>query len=256
MSWETVDTNKATEKQIKYAEALLEACYGDINFPIYTMSKDEISQLIDDTKKKCQDEDIEYHEPAERTQRTEPTFSIEPLRQTSNMIREFYRTGEIGNFQQVQSSSALLGLQRAEQEARRRFYAEPEAPILRARTREEQLNELIEQIKREGNITCTRDDLTMTLKIVIDWNRRRASGTILLRTFGYGNVSMTHLQDMKENLIRTIAEEELEERYRVEPNRRLDGLTTATYFDEEAFRRALERPLMPYPPATLEERGD
>lgn len=51
MSWEDIKDNKtldkATERQIKYAEKLLEELHGDICYPIYDMSKDEISKLID-----------------------------------------------------------------------------------------------------------------------------------------------------------------------------------------------------------------
>jgi hypothetical protein len=48
MPWNDVTKTSATEKQIKYAEKLLEELYGDINEPIYKMSKHEISELIDD----------------------------------------------------------------------------------------------------------------------------------------------------------------------------------------------------------------
>jgi hypothetical protein len=61
VAWDNVESNKATEKQIKYAEALLESYYGDICYPIYTMNKKDISNLIDDTKKKCQEKGIDYH---------------------------------------------------------------------------------------------------------------------------------------------------------------------------------------------------
>jgi hypothetical protein len=52
MPWSSVDSSKATEKQIKYAEALLEKLYGDINVPIYKMTKQEISRLIEECKDK------------------------------------------------------------------------------------------------------------------------------------------------------------------------------------------------------------
>lgn len=50
--WDAVDSSKATDKQIKYAEVLLEKLYGDICYPIYTMTKQEISRLIDECKQK------------------------------------------------------------------------------------------------------------------------------------------------------------------------------------------------------------
>lgn len=52
MPWNSVDSSKATDKQIKYAESLLEKLYGDICYPIYTMTKHEISRLIDECKEK------------------------------------------------------------------------------------------------------------------------------------------------------------------------------------------------------------
>jgi hypothetical protein len=54
VAWESVDSSKATEKQIKYAEKLLEQYYGDINEPIYTMSKQNITALITDLEKKIE----------------------------------------------------------------------------------------------------------------------------------------------------------------------------------------------------------
>jgi hypothetical protein len=93
LSWDSVDSNKATEKQIKYAEVLLEACYGDINFPIYTMTKQEINVIIEETKKKCQEQNIEYHE-TEKLRRIAPRiifdelYSAETARTTRRMTRE------------------------------------------------------------------------------------------------------------------------------------------------------------------------
>lgn len=47
MPWSSVESSKATEAQISYAEKLLEELYGDINIPIYKMSKTEISKVIE-----------------------------------------------------------------------------------------------------------------------------------------------------------------------------------------------------------------
>ncbi len=53
MGWgDVVDPKefKATKAQIRYAEILLEAVYGDIIEPIYKMNKYEISDVIREAK--------------------------------------------------------------------------------------------------------------------------------------------------------------------------------------------------------------
>ncbi len=53
MGWDdVVDPKqfKATKAQIRYAEILLEAVYGDIIEPIYKMNKYEISDVITEAK--------------------------------------------------------------------------------------------------------------------------------------------------------------------------------------------------------------
>ncbi len=60
MSWKDVDSNKATEKQIEYAEALLEAVYGEIIKPVRNMTKQEISKVIDETKMLAEELGIDY----------------------------------------------------------------------------------------------------------------------------------------------------------------------------------------------------
>lgn len=57
MAWNDVENNKATDKQIKYAEKLLEDYYGDIVYPIYNMNKNEISKLISETKSMIEKKD-------------------------------------------------------------------------------------------------------------------------------------------------------------------------------------------------------
>lgn len=64
MGWGEVVSDKATEAQIKYAEALLEARYGEILEPIYTMTKHEISLVIDESKEWCEENHIDYHTKA------------------------------------------------------------------------------------------------------------------------------------------------------------------------------------------------
>jgi hypothetical protein len=60
VSWESVDTNKATDKQIKYAERLLEQYYGDITEPIYTMTKQDITVLITKLEKKIENDRAKF----------------------------------------------------------------------------------------------------------------------------------------------------------------------------------------------------
>lgn len=62
MGWNDVKDPKdfkATDKQIKYAEMLLEAVYGEIIEPIYKMSKHEISQVITEAKAMAELEGID-----------------------------------------------------------------------------------------------------------------------------------------------------------------------------------------------------
>ncbi len=63
MAWEDVKIIKeqATEKQIKYAEALLEALYGEIIENIYTMNKWELSDLIAELKEEAIRQEVDYH---------------------------------------------------------------------------------------------------------------------------------------------------------------------------------------------------
>lgn len=63
MAWEDVKVVKeqATEKQIKYAEALLEALYGEIIENIYTMDKWELSDLITELKEEAIRQGVDYH---------------------------------------------------------------------------------------------------------------------------------------------------------------------------------------------------
>lgn len=63
MAWEDVKFVKeqATEKQIKYAEALLEALYGEIVENIYTMDKWELSDLITELKEETIRQGVDYH---------------------------------------------------------------------------------------------------------------------------------------------------------------------------------------------------
>jgi hypothetical protein len=63
MAWEDVKIVKeqATEKQIKYAEALLEALYGEIIENIYTMDKWRLSDLISELKEEAIIQGVDYH---------------------------------------------------------------------------------------------------------------------------------------------------------------------------------------------------
>ena len=63
MAWEDVKIIKeqATKKQIKYAEALLEALYGEIIENIYTMNKWELSDLIAELKEEAIRQEVDYH---------------------------------------------------------------------------------------------------------------------------------------------------------------------------------------------------
>lgn len=63
MAWRDVKVVKeqATEKQIKYAEALLEALYGEIIENIYTMDKWELSDLITELKEEAIQQGADYH---------------------------------------------------------------------------------------------------------------------------------------------------------------------------------------------------
>jgi hypothetical protein len=65
MPWEDIKQARqdmmATAAQIEYAEALLEELYGEINLPIYSMTKHEISKLI--TELKTQRGDIDDAKP-------------------------------------------------------------------------------------------------------------------------------------------------------------------------------------------------
>lgn len=63
MAWKDVKIIKeqATEKQIKYAEALLEALYGEIVENIYTMDKWRLSDLIAELKEEAIRQGVDYH---------------------------------------------------------------------------------------------------------------------------------------------------------------------------------------------------
>lgn len=52
MAWEDVNSNKATEKQIQYAEKLMELIYGEIVTDVHSMDVRSASKLIDDLKHK------------------------------------------------------------------------------------------------------------------------------------------------------------------------------------------------------------
>lgn len=62
MAWNDIDLidNKPTEKQIQFAEVLMEAIYGDIYTSVRSMTKREVSKLIDKLKTKAEEEGINY----------------------------------------------------------------------------------------------------------------------------------------------------------------------------------------------------
>jgi hypothetical protein len=62
MAWNDIDKidNKPTEKQIQYAEVLLEAIYGDIIKPVRDMTKQEVSKLISELLLEAEDKNIDY----------------------------------------------------------------------------------------------------------------------------------------------------------------------------------------------------
>ena len=101
---EKVD-NKPTEKQIKYAEVLMEACYGDIIKPIKKMTKQQLSILIDEMITKANEEGIDYHKffPQPKDAKSDkPIFKSTPQSATALIaLREaarhvpFYGVGEI-----------------------------------------------------------------------------------------------------------------------------------------------------------------
>ena len=83
MSWGDVSkpSNEPTDKQIQYAEALLEAVYGEIIKPVRKMTKQEVSNLIDELKQMAEDMGVNYHD-----------FSVKPERSsTSRRSRRNYR---------------------------------------------------------------------------------------------------------------------------------------------------------------------
>lgn len=59
MSWEDVDDNKATPKQLEYATSLLEAVHGEIIKPIHKMTKSQISKLISELLQDVEDRGID-----------------------------------------------------------------------------------------------------------------------------------------------------------------------------------------------------
>ena len=62
MTWGDIDLidNKPTKKQIQFAEVLMEAIYGDIYTSVRSMTKKEVSKLIDKLKTKAEKEGINY----------------------------------------------------------------------------------------------------------------------------------------------------------------------------------------------------
>lgn len=61
--WDNIDKTSATDKQIAYAEKLLEELYGEITEPIYKMDKHQLSVLIDEL---IEDVAVKRHEDKKR----------------------------------------------------------------------------------------------------------------------------------------------------------------------------------------------
>lgn len=151
MSWDSVNSSKATEKQIKYAETLLEAYYGDINFPIYTMSSRDISELIDDVKKKCQEKGIEYHN----------TNTISAERSTINNRQPTIRRNDY--FGTVPYYPIFD-----------EFHNDVHTPAVSQMIRsEEELEQIIEEIDRSAIMTTVDNRMNQNIKVNFSWRDYR-----------------------------------------------------------------------------------
>jgi hypothetical protein len=66
MGWDDITFTKPTDKQIKYAEHLMEVVYGDVISDVSRMSKSEVSHVIDDLRHKVNNNSIHMNPRCKR----------------------------------------------------------------------------------------------------------------------------------------------------------------------------------------------